>query len=131
MSKEKLQIFSAEKISGEFIEAHPAGGSLTTQTCHMCERLHFCLPEGDGTYEEGEFENLLELSKKNPDKYRLRSEPSIPYIVVNDLLYVLDCPCNGATRYEKLYLKEQEHIIRFFKNNKKKADSLADGLADL
>jgi len=74
--------------------------------------------------EKGAFENLLRRSKKEPDKCIAHSDyVSWGYLDGKQVVY--DCPCNGASRYEKLFWDSRYIIEKYFQNRTKKISETA------
>jgi len=84
--------------------------------CGFCDRTHVTGDPKGWDLGKGEYDILLEECKADPDKYILHpDENSIKWGDLNGKQYVVDCPCNSASKYEKLFLKNRHLIARFLK----------------
>ena len=96
--------------SEEFIRASIHACSNTIE-CQFCGRVYFSQDGFD--FEEGELEELLKLSKQEPDKcIELDYEPN--WGILDGKQYVADCKCNAASKYEKLFWDSRYLIEKYF-----------------
>ena len=72
-------------------------------TCGWCDRLHLC---PDASYyrdeEDGSWQEYCdEEYAKNPDGVVLHRDcDAVSAQEINNIMFVIDCPCNGLHRYE-------------------------------
>lgn len=98
------------KPSEEFWDAITNTGTNYAE-CGFCHRIHFIVSEKGFDWKEGELEELLEKSKKNPEKYIPDYEhDSISLGDLDGRQAVYNCPCNSVSRYEQ-FISEHKHII--------------------
>ena len=105
------------KPSDEFMEAVCNAGSISVD-CELCGRTHFTTLEAS-SFEEGELEDLIKKHEKDPDKYIMSDCSSISFGYLDEKQVVFDCPCNIASKYEKLFWNHR-HIIRDYLTAKAK-----------
>lgn len=103
-----------QPCSEQFQDAICDSGGLV-KTCELCDRVHFdtCHTED---YEKGEFIDLEEKQKINPDKY-IGHDGTVSYGWVMGNQVVWGCPCEWkkARRIEDFMLNHREQIARYFK----------------
>ncbi len=102
------------KVSEVFEDCVRSAGSLVI-TCELCGRTHFATME-EGTFDEGELEELRAKAKKEPNKYI--EDPSYDSIVwgyVDGKQAVIGCPCNEMAKFEKLFWENRYLIARYLK----------------
>jgi len=108
-----------EKPSEMFINALSGYGIGSSDlTCGWCNRLHLCpdashyRDEEDGTWKgycEEEYQN-------NPAGVVLHYEcDAISAHEINDILFVIDCPCNGLARYETFMWNHKDTFRNYLK----------------
>lgn len=101
--------------SKEFTDAIRHTGSLVI-TYEFCGRTYFCT-WGHGDYEKGELEELMKQAEKEPDKYiEIFDDDAASWGHIDDKQFVINCPCNGARKYEDWILKHRWIIAEYFKN---------------
>ena len=110
----------SEKPSEEFLLAPSKEFLLAIKNsrsgvsdCDFCERTHFS-PDSDFAFHEGELEELLENHKKDPDKYIVHEGHGVEGGHLNGRFYVLDCPCNSASKYEDFIWNHRYLIADYF-----------------
>jgi len=130
---------SLPKPSEEFLEAICDSGSIVID-CDFCGRTHFGNEEPGMDWEEGEFERLFKPSKDNPDRYIYHSDrDTVHWGTLDGKQYVLDCPCNSASKYEDLFWRHRRTIADYFqarakrelhdsKSNLELADSVSESI---
>jgi hypothetical protein len=121
-------------VSEEFDEAVRYGGALCSIVCEYCGRVHFkSLDTGD--FEEGELEELLEKSRKEPDKYIDWGSITIGWGHIGGKQYVVGCKCNGVEKLEKFVWSHRFLIIKYYiekaKKKKKEFEEFAESLQRL
>lgn len=86
--------------------------------CTLCGRVHFAgIKNGAYDWEKGEYKNLIEQSKKNPDKFRAHYDmDSISWGSFAGEQIVDGCPCNLARKYEKIIWEGRFVIADYLKN---------------
>lgn len=99
-------------------------------TCELCGRTHFS-DEDAGTFEEGEYEALVEKAKKNPDKYIGPSGDMVSWGTIDGKQAVIGCPCNGLARYEEFIWRNQYVIAEYLKRRAKERLEAAQQDVDL
>ena len=107
-----------------FVDSLRGGGSHY-MVCGFCGRTHYC-PESSNIYhndedkedEENAYKNYLsealEEQKKDPDGVVIHY--GVDTVIAKDLngmTFVLECPCNGLTKYETFIWAERDSIRRF------------------
>ena len=104
-----------EKISKAFYNAICHSSTCCDVDC-ACGRVHFVSHiNSRGSYEEGEYEKLLERHKEHPDKYIKESEfDSISYGNVNGEQIVIDCPCKKDVKIEEWIWSHRAIISAYF-----------------
>lgn len=117
-----------EKPSDMFINALSGFGIGSNDIeCGWCGRQHFC-PDTDYSHYDDD-ECTLEESrdryrayceeerKKNPEGIVLHYDcDSVSAQELNGIHFVIDCPCNGLTRYEKFIWAEKNTIRKYLKD---------------
>lgn len=118
---------SDEKPSDMFINSlHGYGVGSDNLECGWCGRTHLCpdtdynhYDDDECTAEESKFryrQYCEEELKSNPDKIVLHYEcDSVSAQELNGILFVIGCPCNGLSRYEKFIWNERDTIRRYLK----------------
>jgi len=116
--------------SQEFMDAvtHASSG---VNDCQLCGRTHFITCNGGFDWEDGIQENLMEKARREPDKYIAHSEDSIRWGYIDGKQVVEGCPCNQATRYERLFWRDRHTIQRYYQNKSAKMKSDAEKAAQL
>lgn len=104
MSKEELK-----GPSQEFKDAIIHASSVLIG-CTFCGRVYFTGVEPSAFEKEGELEELIEQSKKEPDKY-IQCGDRIMWGNLAGYQCVVDCKCHGSRVYEDVFW-ENRHIIR-------------------
>lgn len=124
MANEKIS-----KPSEEFLLAirGPASGVID---CEFCDRTHFA-PDSDFDFEKGELEKLLKKNKENPDQYVVHNTDGVEWGRLAGRQYVLDCQCNEASKYEKLYWNDRYLIAKYFKLKTEKLENQAEESSNL
>lgn len=104
--------------SEEFMEAIIHSSSIV-QDCTLCGRTHF---NGEASsYDEGEFEELIEKHKKDPDKYVFHSNTdSVRWGNIGKEHVVYGCQCNKARAYENLFWGNRNLIADYFSRRAEK-----------
>ena len=97
------------KVSDEFYAALFHDGSIR-RTCH-CGRTHFA--SWEGSFDEGELENLLSNAEREPDKYINHPSTSISIAHIDGKEFVYECPCEGLERYETFIWTYREVILDY------------------
>lgn len=102
------------KISRDFRNAFVGGGSYCSVDC-KCGITHFVLKGcwASGDYEDGEYENLLEMQKEDPDKVISHTD-TIDFGYIGNECFVIGCPCNSLKRYEDWLLQNRHWIVNYF-----------------
>ena len=112
--------------SEEFLQAVQHAGSLVI-SCEFCDRTYFATWCENDYDDEEELEELREQAKKEPDKYiEWGDVSSISWGTVDGKQYVLDCPCNGARKYEDWILRHRWIIAEYFKSRATKLKEEAE-----
>ena len=98
--------------SEEFMEAVIHSSSIISD-CTLCGRTHF---NGEASsFEEGEFEDLIEKYKKDPDRYVFHSDTdSVRWGNIGEEQVVYGCQCNKAREYEDLFWNNRSLISAYF-----------------
>jgi|GEM_PF-3238904 len=110
-----------EKPSDMFINALSGYGVGSPElTCGWCDRLHLCPTSdsyaSDDDNGEGWHQYCVEEHKNHPDGVVLHWEyDSVSAQELNGISFVIDCPCNGLTRYEKFIWTERDTIRNYLK----------------
>lgn len=106
----KKEEWPTEPPSHEFLTSFIDSGGLVVE-CDYCKRIFF----GDrsvGDYEKGEYEKLLALAKKEPDKYfpvdDMTSEARI-----DGKVYPRGCPCNAIRKHENFVWYYRRQIAQY------------------
>lgn len=118
MPEDKLQ-----EPSEEFKRAIVHASSAVIE-CTFCGRVYFSKSEL-GAYEEGQLEELIEQSKKEPNKY-IECEDWIEWGNLAGHQCVVDCKCNQARKYEDVFWAERHIISDYFKARAKKQQEHAE-----
>ena len=105
--------------SEEFELAFRDAGSGSIE-CGFCGRMHFVSDSSEFDWEEGEYEKLEAGERKNPDRYISHVESSVEWGHLDGKQYVLGCPCNVASRYERFIVSHRRSIVSFLKARAKK-----------
>lgn len=111
--------------SDMFIDSLNEGGIGSDElTCDWCGRQHLCPDYLPDTYSFETTEEDVrqhreaceEEFKNNPNGVVLHYEcDAVIGRYLNDMLFVLDCPCNGLHRYEDFIWKNRNTIRKFLK----------------
>lgn len=94
--------------------------AFSSSTGHLvadcqCGRTHFSLFHDEGAYDEGEYEDLIEKMKKEPDKYIGHDESSVSAIYLNGVKCIEGCTCEYLRKVEDFIWKERLNIIDYLK----------------
>lgn len=89
-------------------------------TCGWCDRTHLC-PESESYQQdedggEGWKEECEQQHKEDPEGVILHYD--CDYVSgqeLNGITFVIGCPCNGLTRYEKFIWNERDTIRKYLK----------------
>jgi len=89
-------------------------------TCGWCGREHLCPTSESYTRDEdggkGWEEDCVRQHKEDPEGVILHWEyDCVSGQELNGIMFVLDCPCNGLTRYEKFIWAERDTIRNYLK----------------
>lgn len=90
-------------------------------TCNWCDRLHLC-PESESYLGDDDgglgWKNYCEEEhKNNPEGVVLHYDcDAVSGQTLNNIQFVLGCPCNGLSRYEKFIWAERDTIRRYLKS---------------
>lgn len=109
----ELKVFEKESESDNFQIAFTQGGSYCSASCEYCDRTYFCDRSVAGDYNEGEYEQLCEKAKAEPDKY-IEVSYAVDYGHF-DKQYIVGCKCNTLRRYENFLIANRERILHYFK----------------
>jgi hypothetical protein len=110
-----------EKPSDMFINALSGYGVGSPDlTCGWCDRLHLCPTaecyHGDDDGGAGWQKHCENEYADNPTGVVLHWDyDSVSGQEINGIMFVVDCPCNGLTRYEKFIWAERDTIRRYLK----------------
>ncbi len=97
------------------------GAGCDEMECGFCGRLHLC---PDNRYVERDNDDIEayqkycdESKKKNPDGVVLNYDcDSVSSYEFSGLTFVIDCPCNGLSRYERFIWEHRGTIREYLKN---------------
>lgn len=112
-TKKKLEVYDTVGPSYDFVETFIDSVSGCTRTC-KCGRTHYA-PSGSWSWEQGELEALEDGCKRNPDAFIERSEDSVRTMTIYGDEWVVGCPCNGATPFERTIRALAPEILKYFK----------------
>jgi len=88
-------------------------GSMSVD-CQLCDRTHFATYEPDGMdWAEEEFEELMKQHKKNPDRYVAHEEDMVSWGHIDGKQAVIDCQCNGLSKYENFIYTNRRIIAEY------------------
>jgi hypothetical protein len=79
-----------------------------------CGRQCFDISDNDWDWEKGEFEALTKLALKNPSQC-VGLPHACTTMTIDRREWVIGCPCNGATRYQKFIDHHAEKIAKYLK----------------
>ena len=110
-----------------FLDSITSGGGSHYMVCGNCGRTHYCPDsfavednESDDDEEADVYKNYLEDAlaeqKKNPDGVMIHY--NVDFVATKDLhgiVFVLECPCNGLTKYEEFIWNNKDPIRRYLK----------------
>jgi hypothetical protein len=110
------------KPSDMFINAMSECGMGSGElTCGWCNRLHLC-PDSNYSSDSGEDEGDARRKycedeyKANPDNVVLHYDcDGVSGRYMNDVFFVMDCPCNGLHRYEQFIWTHKDTIRNYLK----------------
>ncbi len=107
-----------KKPSQMFLDALKGGGSSCVH-CN-CGRTHYAPCNLYDSDDESDYENALkdayEAQKKDPDGVVINNEDD--FIFAKDIdgrTFVVDCPCNGLTKYENWIWSNRDAIRDYLK----------------
>lgn len=108
------------KPSAMFLKALDGGYGSSEMECGWCGRVHLCptsysyAQDDDGG--EGWKEDCEQRYKENPDNVILYWDyDCVTGHMLNDILFVDECPCNGIARYETFIWAERRTIRNYLK----------------
>jgi hypothetical protein len=116
-----------DKPSDMFVDSIGFGVGSADMECGWCDRMHLC-PDTD--YDPPDYsddssieddrqrfrEYCEEEYKKNPDGVVLHYDcDGISGKQINGINFVVDCPCNGMSRFEKFIWNERDTIREYLK----------------
>jgi hypothetical protein len=109
---------SVKKPSEMFIDALEGGGASSVY-CN-CGRQHYAPENLLGSDDETDYPNMLAdvtaEKEKNPDGVIIHEDTSFVYAKdIDNTTYVVECPCNGLTKYEEFIWKNKDSIRRYLK----------------
>lgn len=120
-SKTKTYRKDDKKPSDMFIRALSGFGcGSPDMECGWCNRMHLC-PEsesyaGDDDEGAGWREDCIRQQKENPEGVILYWDcDHIMGQEINGINFVIDCPCNGLSRYETFIWAERDTIRNYLK----------------
>jgi len=109
-----------------FLNSITSGGGSHYMVCGNCGRTHYCPDsvavgdDGSDTDEDDVYKNYLQealLDQKNdPDGVVIHH--GVDFVATKDLrgiAFVLECPCNGLTKYEEFIWDNKDPIRRYLK----------------
>lgn len=110
-----------------FLDSMSEGGIGSDElTCDWCGRLHLCPDYLPYSYNDSGFDADADAAHhrayceeehtKNPDGVVLHYDcDCITGRYLNDMLFVLECPCNGLSRYETFIWANKNTIRKYLK----------------
>jgi len=100
--------------SDMFVDSIDFGVGSAEMECGWCGRMHYC-PDNDYDYDADEFRKHCEEEYKNdPGGVVLHYDSnSVIGKELNGLVFVVDCPCNGLTRFENFIWNERSTIRNY------------------
>lgn len=101
-----------DDVSQEFYDAFQTGGTCRA-ACDGCGRVYFG-SDGHWDWEHGELEGLLKSSKDEPDKY-IDIGDTVRYLDLGGRIFVDECECGMARKYENFIWAHKESILRYLK----------------
>lgn len=98
-----------------FVKSLMGGGSHNIN-CGFCGREHYCV-DSDSIYEDDLEEyrkNAQEEHKKDPEGIVIHYDTDfVETKDLNGMTFVVDCPCNGLSLYEKFIWADRNSIRRY------------------
>ena len=83
--------------------------------CELCGREHFVIDSSGYTWEDGELEDLLKMSEKDPDKFIGCDYDGVSWGTINGKQAVIDCQCNKLRGYEDFIWNHRYMIMDYFR----------------
>jgi len=121
MAKKKEYRKDADPPSEMFVRALSGfGAGSPDMECGFCGRLHLC-PNSDSYARDDDggkgWEEYCEREyKENPEGVILHYDwDCVMGQELNGMMFVIDCPCNGLSRYEKFIWAEKDTIRNYLK----------------
>ena len=101
-----------------FVDALKGGGSSSIY-CN-CGRMHYAPSNLYDSDDEDDYTNMLNDAlaeqKKNPDGVVINYEDDFIYCKdIDGKTFVVDCPCNGLTKYENFIWSNRDSIRNYLK----------------
>jgi len=102
------------KPSQMFIDACRGGGASSVYC--TCGRMHYApenlLDSDDETDYQNMLDDVMEEKKQDPEGVIIHHDTSFVYAKdIDGRTYVVDCPCNGLSKYEN-FIWDNKDIIR-------------------
>ena len=109
---------SENKPSEMFVSALKGGGASSVY-CN-CGRTHYAPSNLYDSDDEDDYTNMLNDAlaeqKKNPDGVIINYEDDFVYAKdIDGRTFVVDCPCNGLTKYETWIWSNRDSIREYLK----------------
>ncbi len=111
--------------SDMFVDSISYGGGSHNMTCGYCGREHYC-PDSDNFYHNDDdpddeedayvhyLRDALEEQKNCPEGVIIhRNVDCVMSKDLNGMSFVVECPCNGLTKYEN-FIWENRHTIETY-----------------
>ena len=125
----KRPVFADRAPSEDFVASFSGGGSNVIE-CGFCGRLSVGT---GGDFEPGEREGYEARAAQDPDAYIFQDYDFVSNFELDGKVFVVDCRCNAATRYERLVWTHRDEIMGYFRavsrRKTKEAQRLADSVA--
>ena len=113
----KMKIYKNTTMSEEFNEIVAEKGTRRTE-CEACARVYFAA-ELPG-FEEGELEELLELSEDDPDFYINTFDKVVTFVKIDGYDCVCQCNCGFVKKWERSIWDAKDKIMEYIKAKEKK-----------
>lgn len=81
--------------------------------CGFCGRVHFDY-YGNWDWEDGELEELIELSEKKPDEY-VACDYTPTVVTIDSRDAVIGCPCNHLRKFEDWMWEHRDIMLTYYK----------------
>jgi hypothetical protein len=111
--------YDGPKVSDAFVNSL-SGGGATAINCSYCDREHIAIDSSNIHDEyvchlDETVPDLEKMAAEDPDSYIIvRDVDCIHYVMINEMAFPDDCPCNGLARYEEFIWDNRDRWFSYY-----------------